>query len=113
MPKRSGKLIPNYDKSFALTLFFLVGLIDSSTESPSVNMLVFIALFGRRRSSESRGDHAGDPEWHKRKLLRLPPHNRCRMGIASTASDGIQSRSGEHRQKGLESQGSERVESKK
>src|SRR6185295_12786774 len=49
-------------------------------------------------------DRAADPEWHKRRQSRLPPHNRCRMEIASTAFDGIQSRLDEHRQKELESQ---------
>lgn len=53
---------------------------------------------------ESRGDRAADPEWRKRRLRRLPLHNRCRMGIAGRASDGIQSELDEHRQKELKSQ---------
>ena len=38
------------------------------------------------------------------RLRRLPPYYECLMGIASTASDGIQSRLDELRQKELESQ---------
>ena len=85
MPKRSGKLIPNYDKSFALTLFFLVGLINGSTESPSVNMLVFIALFGRRHLLPNPEGIAAQIENGINRLRRLPPYYGCRMGIASIA----------------------------
>ena len=42
--------------------------------------------------SESKADRAANPDGVNVKLRYLPPHNRCRMGIASTAFDGIQSR---------------------
>src|SRR5215470_10202436 len=54
--------------------------------------------------SESRADRAAGPKWHKCTPRRLPLHNRCRMGIASIASDEVQSRWDEYRQKELESQ---------
>ena len=55
--------------------------------------------FASATASESKVDRAADPEWHKRRPFRRPPHKRCRMEIASTAFDGIQSRSDEHQQK--------------
>lgn len=67
-------------------------------------MLRSSSILSPANASESRGDRAADREWHKRRPRRLPPHNRCRMGIASTASDGIKSRMDEHRQKELASQ---------
>ena len=48
--------------------------------------------FSAVTASESKGDLAVNPEWHRRRPLRLPLHSKCRMGIASTASDEIQSR---------------------
>jgi hypothetical protein len=51
-------------------------------------------------ASESKGGRAADPEWHKRRLRRLPSHNRdAEQEIASRASDGIPSRVDEHRKK--------------
>src|SRR5205085_6369843 len=61
-------------------------------------------MFSPANVSESKGDRVADPESRKRRLRSLPPHNRCRMGIASTASDGIQSRLDEYQQKELENQ---------
>ena len=48
--------------------------------------------FSPANISESREGRAADPEWHRRILRHLQPHNRCRMETASTTCDGIQSR---------------------
>ena len=71
------------------------------------------STFASATASESKGDRALDRELHKRKLHRLPPHNRCRMGIASTAFDGIQSKLDEYRQKEVESQDRKVLSSRK
>src|SRR5829696_720952 len=77
---------------------------DDRRGNDTITWLEKPSIFSSLTASESREDRAADPEWHKRRLRRLPPHNRCRMGIASIASDEIQSRSDEHRQRELESQ---------
>jgi hypothetical protein len=79
----------------------LVGL--ESCQKISSSTLRGWSILSPANSSESRGDRAADPESHKRILRRRPPHNRCRMGIASTASYGIPNRLDEHRQKELKS----------
>ena len=61
-------------------------------------------IFFPANVSESTKDRAVDPKSHKHRLRRLLPHNKCQMEIASTASDGIENRLDEHRQKELESQ---------
>ena len=79
-------------------------LVEANRTRFDVGQSVNHFIFSYATASESRADRAADLEWHKRRLRRLPLHSRCRMGIASTASDGIQSNLDERRQRELESQ---------
>jgi hypothetical protein len=82
------------------------------SHEPTSLSLRTVLTFSPVNVSESRVDRAADPEWRKRRRHRLPSHNRCRTEIASIASDGIQSRLDEHRQRTRESR-SEGIESRK